>query len=73
MAAGDAALAVGASGGAVGVRGALHTTVAAVLHIALDACLTSILVVVVAVLESGFAPRIRGTWCCKQEVDQRSE
>lgn len=57
-AAGVAALAVGASGFGVGIGGALDVTIAAVLYIFLDACLASVVGVVVAVLEPGFAPRI---------------
>ena len=57
-AAGVAALAVGASGFGVGVGWALDATIAAVLYILLDACLASVVGVVVAVLEPGLAPRI---------------
>ena len=56
--AGVAALAIGASGFGVGVGWALDATIAAVLYILLDACLASVVGVVVAVLEPGFAPRI---------------
>lgn len=64
-AAGEATLAIGASGNGVGVGGTLDTTVTAVLLIAPDGCLASVAGSVVTVLESSFAPRINRT-CQKQ-------
>ena len=53
--------AIGAGGLGVGERGALPVAVAAVVHVVGDAGLAGVGVVIVAALERGLAPRVRGT------------